>query len=112
MRFSRDQNTKKIQTQRNREKKKEADLTEALCACSSLEICIFIQESVHPDHNIALRAREHSEAGEFSRLVAAWFAGFWAIGRGVCRASGAGHAQRAGREEAGRARDERRERRE
>jgi hypothetical protein len=49
-----------------------------------LEICKFIQENVQPDHYIALRAREHSEAGRFCRLVAAWFA---AVRRGVCRAS-------------------------
>jgi hypothetical protein len=55
-----------------------------------LEICKFIQESVHPDHNIALRAWGHSKAGRFSKLVATWFAGFAALGRGVCRASGAG----------------------
>jgi hypothetical protein len=85
MRFSRYQNTKKIQTQRNREKKKQTLQREL--ERSSLEICKFIQENVHPDHYIALRAREHSEAGGFCRLVAAWFAGFAAVRRGVCRAS-------------------------
>jgi hypothetical protein len=37
-----------------------------------LKICKFIQENVHPDHYIALRAREYSEAGrdfpDWSRL--------------------------------------------
>jgi hypothetical protein len=76
MRFSRDQNTKKIQPQRNREKKKEADLTEGTRAILFGDMQIYLGEC--PPRPLYCTPLMGTQRGEqrFSRLVTAWFAGF------------------------------------
>jgi hypothetical protein len=78
MRFSRDQNTKKIQPQRNREKKKEADLTEGTRAILFGDMQIYPGEC--PPRPLYCTPRMGTQRGgqRFSRAreLAAWFAGF------------------------------------